>query len=43
MRCAGLRRNEMSDIKPMDIRGVNLGPFALSNVIYKGPLLITVL
>ena len=43
MRCAGLRRSEMTDMRPMDVRGVNFGPFALSNVVYKGPLVRDVL
>jgi sulfite oxidase len=43
MRCAGHRRSEMTDIAPHLIMGVNFGPFAIYNVLYKGALLIDVL
>mgnify|MGYP001559458522 CR=1 FL=1 len=43
LRCAGHRRSEMNDIRPMDIKGVNFGAFAISNAIYKGPLIKDVL
>ncbi len=43
MRCAGHRRTEMTDMRPLDIRGVNFGPYAIYNVVYKGPLVRDVL
>lgn len=43
MRCAGHRRSEMTDMRPNDIRGVNFGPYAIYNVLYKGVLVRDVL
>lgn len=45
MRCAGHRRSEMTDMRPWGnmIRGVNYGPYAISNAVYKGPLVRDVL
>lgn len=41
--CAGNRRSEMTDLRPMDIRGVNFGPYGISNGVLKGPLVRDVL